>query len=189
RFEATKVRAEQLIPLSAKAAAAIRAQQEHVLSTWPGGSPWLFPGIVGNDDGHKPYSHRTLCQQLERWQQVIGLRDQAGRPVTVTGHQFRHTLGTGSSTAASPSTACKSSSLTPPRTRPRTTPASTTPPSAKSSTATSSSGSTSPGRSSATTRMRRPRPLNGSSTTCPGSATACPTGTAGGRPSKTARTP
>jgi len=94
RFEATKVRAEQLIPLSAKAAAAIRAQQEHVLSTWPGGSPWLFPGIAGNDDGNKPYSHRTLCQQLERWQQVIGLRDQAGRPVTVTGHQFRHTLGT-----------------------------------------------------------------------------------------------
>jgi hypothetical protein len=35
-----------------------------------------------------------LCQQLERWQQVIGLRDQAGRPVTVTAHQFRHTLGT-----------------------------------------------------------------------------------------------
>jgi integrase len=94
RFEATKVRAEQLIPLSAKAAAAIRAQQQHVRQNWPGGSRWLFPGIVGNDDARKPYSHRTLCQQLERWQQVIGLRDQAGRPVTVTGHQFRHTLGT-----------------------------------------------------------------------------------------------
>ena len=60
RFEATKVRAEQLIPLSAKAAAAIRAQQEHVRQTWPAGSPWLFPGIAGNDDGHKPYSHRTF---------------------------------------------------------------------------------------------------------------------------------
>ena len=94
RFEATKVRAEQLIPLSAKAAAAIRAQQQNVLRTWPGGSRWLFPGIAGNDDGHKPYSHRTLCQQLERWQRVIGLRDQTGQPVTVTGHQFRHTLGT-----------------------------------------------------------------------------------------------
>jgi integrase len=94
RFEATKVRAEQLIPLSAKAAAAISAQQEHVRQNWPAGSPWLFPGITRNDDGRKPYSHRTLCQQLERWQQVIGLRDQAGQPVTVTGHQFRHTLGT-----------------------------------------------------------------------------------------------
>ena len=44
RFESAKVRAEQLIPLSAKAAAAIRSQQEHVLRQWPAGSPWLFPG-------------------------------------------------------------------------------------------------------------------------------------------------
>ena len=94
RFEAVKVRAEQLIPLSAKAAAAIRCQQEHVLRHWPAGSPWLFPGITGNDDGAKAYSHRTFAQQLARWQRVIDLRDQAGQPVTVTGHQFRHTLGT-----------------------------------------------------------------------------------------------
>ena len=94
RFEAVKVRAEQLIPLSATAAAAIRAQQEHVLRHWPAGSPWLFPGITGNDDGAKAYSHRTFAQQLAHWQRVIDLRDQAGQPVTVTGHQFRHTLGT-----------------------------------------------------------------------------------------------
>jgi integrase len=94
RFEATKVRAEQLIPLSARAAAVIRAQQDHVLSQWPGGSPWLFPGITGNSDGQKPYSHSSFTRQLTHWQRVIGLRDQAGQPVTVTGHQFRHTLGT-----------------------------------------------------------------------------------------------
>ena len=94
RFEATKVRAEQLIPLSAKAAAAIRAQQDHVREHWPAGSPWLFPGITGNDDGSKPYSHSAFGQQLAHWQRVIGLRDEAGQPVTVTAHQFRHTLGT-----------------------------------------------------------------------------------------------
>src|SRR5262249_3336873 len=94
RFEATKVRAEQLIPLSAKAAAAIRCQQEPVLAQCPAGSPWLFPGITANDDGSKPYSHSAFSRQLRRWQRVIGLRDQAGQPVTVTGHQFRHTLGT-----------------------------------------------------------------------------------------------
>jgi integrase len=94
RFEATKVRAEQLIPLSAKATAAIRAQQDHVLRHWPAGSPWLFPGITGNDDGAQAYSHRTFAQQLAHWQHVIDPRDQAGQPVTVTGHQFRHTLGT-----------------------------------------------------------------------------------------------
>ena len=94
RFEATKVRAEQLIPLSAKAAAAIRAQQAHVLEQWPAGSPWLFPGIVNNDAGSKAYSHSSFSRQLAHWQQVIDLRDQAGQPVSVTAHQFRHTLGT-----------------------------------------------------------------------------------------------
>jgi integrase len=94
RFEATKVRAEQLIPLSAKAAAAIGAQQDYVRQHWPAGSPWLFPGMTGNDDGSKPYSHSTFTQQLRRWQRVINLHDQAGVPVRVTGHQFRHTLGT-----------------------------------------------------------------------------------------------
>jgi integrase len=94
RFEAVKIRSEQLIPLSAKAAAAIGAQQDHVREHWPAGSPWLFPGMTGNDDGSKPYSHRTFSQQLEHWQRVIGLRDEAGQPVTVTVHQFRHTLGT-----------------------------------------------------------------------------------------------
>jgi hypothetical protein len=93
RFEAVKVRAEQLIPLSAKAAAAIAAQQDYVRERWPGGSPWLFPGIAGNDDGAKPYSHSAFTRQLAHWQRVIGLRDEAGQPVTVTGHQFRHTLG------------------------------------------------------------------------------------------------
>jgi integrase len=40
------------------------------------------------------YSHRTFARQLARWQRVIDQRDQAGQPVTATGHQFRHTLGT-----------------------------------------------------------------------------------------------
>jgi integrase len=94
RFEATKVRSEQLIPLSAKAAETIRFQQDYVGSVWPAGSPWLFPGIAANPDGAKPYSHSNFTRQLARWCQTIGLHDQAGQPVTVTGHQFRHTLGT-----------------------------------------------------------------------------------------------
>jgi len=94
RFEAVKIRSGQLIPLSAKAAAAIGAQQDHVREHWPAGSPWLFPGMTGNDQGSKPYSHRTFSQQPEHWQRVIGLRDEAGQPVTVTAHQFRHTPGT-----------------------------------------------------------------------------------------------
>ena len=94
RFEAVKIRAEQLIPLSAKAAAAIRDQQDYVRQHWPAGSRWLFPGIAGNDDGSRPYSHSNFTKQLTHWQRVIGLHDEAGQPVTVTAHQFRHTLGT-----------------------------------------------------------------------------------------------
>jgi integrase len=94
RFEATKTRSELLIPLSDKAASTIRSQQEHVRERWPKGTPWLFPGIVGNEDGSKPYSHSSFSRQLLHWQEMIALRDESGEPVRVTGHQFRHTLGT-----------------------------------------------------------------------------------------------
>ncbi|MGP8205662.1 MAG: tyrosine-type recombinase/integrase [Acidimicrobiales bacterium] len=92
RFEATKVRTEQLVPLSAKAAAAIADQQAYVAEHWPGGSPWSFPGLASNDDGSKPYSHSHFTRQLVAWEKAIDLRDQAGQAVRVTGHQFRHTL-------------------------------------------------------------------------------------------------
>ena len=94
RFHASKVRAEQLIPLSAKAAETIRAQQDHVRTSWSEGSPSLFPGLAGNEDATKPYSHSNLTRQIRKWCQDLGLHDEAGQPVAVTGHQFRHTLGT-----------------------------------------------------------------------------------------------
>jgi integrase len=91
RFHATKTRTEQLIPLSAKASAAIRAQQDHLRDAWPTACPWLFPGIVDNADAAKPYSHSSLTRQIRQWCADIGLHDEAGRPVQITGHQFRHT--------------------------------------------------------------------------------------------------
>jgi integrase len=94
RFPNEKMRADQLIPLSTKAAAAIRDQQDHVRTHWPNGSPWLFPGLVANPDGVKPYASGTLVGQLRRWQAAIDLRDEAGVPVRVTPHRFRHTVGT-----------------------------------------------------------------------------------------------
>ena len=94
RFENAKVRTEQLIPLSAKATETIRAQQDHVRRHWPNGSPWLFPGISDNPDGSKPYAHGSLSHQLGNWQRAIDLRDEAGQPVRIHAHQFRHTVGT-----------------------------------------------------------------------------------------------
>ena len=77
RFRNLKIGAEQLIPVSASGAAAIRSQQDHDRQRWPAGTPWLFPGISGNADGSKPFYHATLCAQLRRWQDVIDVRDEA----------------------------------------------------------------------------------------------------------------
>ena len=94
RFDNVKVGTEQLIPLSTKAADTIRAQQDHVRTVWPNGTPWLFPGIFDNDDGAKQYAHSSLGGQLRDWQTMIDVRDEAGQPVRVHAHQFRHTVGT-----------------------------------------------------------------------------------------------
>jgi integrase len=94
RFHATKTRAEQLVPLSTTAAETITAQQDQVRTLWPAGSPWLFPGIVDNADGSKPYAHAVFGTQLRHWCDKIGLHDEAGQPIRITAHQFRHTFGT-----------------------------------------------------------------------------------------------
>ena len=94
RFHNSKVATDQLIPLSAKAAAAVRAQQEEVGQRFPAGSPWLFPAVRSNPDGTRPYPYGTLGPRLSRWQVDIGLKDEGGRPVHVSPHQFRHTVGT-----------------------------------------------------------------------------------------------
>ena len=94
RYFNTKMAAEQLVPLSATAAEAIRAQQRHLLDRWPDALPVLFPAPRSNPDGTRPFSYATLRGRLARWQHDIDLRDDTGQPVRVTAHQFRHTFGT-----------------------------------------------------------------------------------------------
>jgi integrase len=93
RFTNTKVCAEQLVPLTARAADAIRAQQGEVALRWPA-SPFLFPATKANPDGARPFTYNALRQRMGRWQEAIDLRDASGRTVRVSAHQFRHTLGT-----------------------------------------------------------------------------------------------
>lgn len=93
RFYNAKVAAEQLTPLSAKAAAAIGAQRDEVARRWPT-SPWLFPASRANPDGARPFDYGTLRGRLGRWQEAINLHDEAGRPVRVSAHRWRHTVGT-----------------------------------------------------------------------------------------------
>ncbi len=91
RFANSKMRAEHLLPLSARAVQVIRAQQQDLDRTRPDGSAWLFPS---RSDPRMPVPYETLRPAFTAWQQRIGLRDEAGRPTRVTLHQFRHTLGT-----------------------------------------------------------------------------------------------
>ncbi|MGH9244044.1 MAG: tyrosine-type recombinase/integrase [Acidimicrobiales bacterium] len=94
RYFNAKMATEQLVPLSAKAAETIRAQQAHLRQTWPDGPAVLFPAPHSNPDGARPFNYATLRQRLARWQDDIDVSDHAGQRVRATAHQFRHTLGT-----------------------------------------------------------------------------------------------
>lgn len=95
RFFNTKIGEEQLVPLSPTGAATIRAQQHHLRQRSSAEVPaWLFPRPRDTPARARPFSYHTFRCRLVAWQQTIDLRDEAGQPVRVTAHQFRHTLGT-----------------------------------------------------------------------------------------------
>jgi len=91
RFTSSKMRAEHLLPLSARAVEAIRTQQGWVTQTQPEATRWLFPSAW---DPGLPVPYKALLRAFSLWQQRIGLHDEAGRPTHVTLHQLRHSLGT-----------------------------------------------------------------------------------------------
>jgi Phage integrase family len=47
-----------------------------------------------NPDGQRPFPWSALNNRLSRWLADCDIRDAAGRPVRVTAHEFRHTVGT-----------------------------------------------------------------------------------------------
>lgn len=94
RFLNSKVAVHQLLPLSAKAAGAVAAQQAHVRRRWPDGPPLLFPRRNANPDGTRPRTTSSVGRDLRRWQADIDARDESGQPLRATPHQFRHTYGT-----------------------------------------------------------------------------------------------
>jgi integrase len=50
----------------------------------------LFPRPTANLDGAKPLSGRTYRGALRRWLERCEVRDEYGRPVHLTPHQWRH---------------------------------------------------------------------------------------------------
>ena len=87
------MRREAAVPIDEELEAAIRAQQRRVLDRWPDGTACLFPRP------HAPTSPGTSrCRTAATggcwaagWQ-TCDIRDEHGRPVHLTPHQWRHTF-------------------------------------------------------------------------------------------------
>jgi integrase len=89
-----KMNREALVPIDEELRQQIFDQQRRALEQWPGGVPVLFPRRVANADGTRPGSDTAYRSALRDWLQRCDVRDEHGRPVRLTPHQWRHTLGT-----------------------------------------------------------------------------------------------
>jgi integrase len=93
RYRNNKMKREALVPLDDELLELVRGQQQRVLDRYPSGIV-LFPRPEKNPDGKTPVSSSTYRLALYRWLERCDVRDDHGRPVHLTPHQWRHTLGT-----------------------------------------------------------------------------------------------
>jgi integrase len=93
RYWNHKLRREGLVPIDDELLEAIRRQQQQVRERFPQPTV-LLPRPKANPDGRWPLSQTAYRRQLHQWLATCNVRDVTGRPVHVTPHQFRHTLGT-----------------------------------------------------------------------------------------------
>jgi len=94
RYDNRKMKREALVPVDEEVEQGITAQQQRILARWPGGIPGLFPAPKMNPDGRRPLSTHSYRGQLRDWLDRCDIRDEHGRPVRLTPHQWRHTFGT-----------------------------------------------------------------------------------------------
>ncbi|GIF13526.1 tyrosine-type recombinase/integrase [Actinoplanes teichomyceticus] len=92
RYFNTKMKREAAVPIDEELQAAIRDQQQRVLARWPEAPPVLFPRPQANVSGTLRLPHGTYRQMLNRWLATCDIRDEHGRPVHLTPHQWRHTF-------------------------------------------------------------------------------------------------
>jgi integrase len=91
RYFNTKMRREAAVPIDEELEAAVGDQQRRVLSRWPDGTTCLFPRERANVSGNLPLADGTYRRMLGRWLATCEIRDEHGRPVHLTPHQWRHT--------------------------------------------------------------------------------------------------
>jgi integrase len=89
-----KMQREAAVPIDEELEAESRAQQRRVLDRWPDGNPHLFPRLTSNADGRRPFSADSYRGMMKRWLTTCDIRDEHGKPVHLTPHQWRHTFAT-----------------------------------------------------------------------------------------------
>jgi integrase len=84
---------EDLVPIAAEIAEQIRDQQRRARRRFAD-TPWLLPADRANPDGARHVSDSDVRRRLQRWVADCDIRDQAGRPIELKPHRFRHTIAT-----------------------------------------------------------------------------------------------
>ncbi|MEV8063427.1 tyrosine-type recombinase/integrase [Streptomyces antimycoticus] len=92
RYFNTKMQREAAVPIDEELEQAIRDHQQRVLQRWPEGTCVLFPRPHANASGRLRISDSSYRQMLRRWLATCDIRDEHGRPVRLTPHQWRHTF-------------------------------------------------------------------------------------------------
>ena len=92
RYYNHKMKRQALVPIGQELHQEIADQQAVV--TAAGAALLLFPRPTKNPDQNAPISSNTYRAALSRWLQQCNVRDEHGRAVHLTPHQWRHTLGT-----------------------------------------------------------------------------------------------
>lgn len=93
RYTNHKGAEEDLIPISTQIADEVRREQRSARQRFPD-TPWLLPGSRANLDGHKHVDQDQIRRNLARWVADCDIRDQAGDPIDLKPHRFRHTIAT-----------------------------------------------------------------------------------------------
>jgi integrase len=89
RYLNHKMKREALVPIDEELRGLIGEQQARVKAALV-----LFPRPTKNPEQRFPSHSTTYRAALYRWLDRCDLRDEHGRPVRLTPHQWRHTLGT-----------------------------------------------------------------------------------------------
>ena len=93
RYRNHKMRRDALVPIDVALAGAIAVQQQAVRERFPAATSLLIRE-KRNFEGRLPYSPDTFRHRLTAWLESCDVRDELGRPVHVTPHQWRHTYAT-----------------------------------------------------------------------------------------------